>query len=199
VRAGEELLEADLAVWACGAWLPQLFPGLVQMRVSLQGVTLFDVPAEWASPGVPAWVDFDAAIYGHGAIEPHGFKAASDLDGPEVDPGTRPAGAPEDVVAQGREYLARRFPALAGAPLRGSPSCHYSLTPDANFILAPHPDVDGVWLYGGGSGHGFKHGPAMAEHAAAVLAGRAEPEPRFGLGERQPGSSFRTAGWQPGE
>ena len=36
----------------------------------------------------------------------------------------------------------------------------------------------------------------MAEHAAAVLAGRAEPEPRFALGERAPGRKLRTA--EPG-
>jgi glycine/D-amino acid oxidase-like deaminating enzyme len=71
--------------------------------------------------------------------------------------------------------------------------CHYSLTADAGFLFARHPEHQRVWLLGGGSGHGFKHGPAMAEHAAAALAGRAEPEPRFGLGEREPATPLRTA------
>ena len=47
---------------------------------------------------------------------------------------------------------------------------------------------------GGGSGHGFKHGPAIAEQVAAVLRGEAEPEPRFALGAREPSRALRTAG-----
>ena len=196
VRVGGELIEADAVVWACGAWLAELFPDVVQMRVTLQGAPLFEAPGEWAAPAVPAWVDFDAGIYGHSLISGHGFKSASDIDGPDVDPATRPADAPAEAVRQARDYLGRRFPALADAPVRAARSCHYSATPDANFILAAHPEVDGVWLYGGGSGHGFKHGPAVAEHAAAVIAGREEPEPRYSRLDRRPGGSFRTAGWR---
>jgi hypothetical protein len=52
---------------------------------------------------------------------------------------------------------------------------------------------------GGGSGHGFKHGPAFAEQAVAVMTGRAEPEGRFALGPRTAGRSLRTAGWSGGD
>ena len=51
-----------------------------------------------------------------------------------------------------------------------------------------------MWLLGGGSGHGFKHGPAMAERVAAALRG-GEPLPeRFKLGERAVARSMRTSG-----
>jgi glycine/D-amino acid oxidase-like deaminating enzyme len=111
-----------------------------------------------------------------------------------VDPDARPREAGDDAVQRAREYLALRFPDLARAPVLGAPACHYSLTEDSNFIFAPRPGAAGQWLLGGGSGHGFKHGPAVAEHVAAVLGGRAEPEERFALGERRPGRSLRTAG-----
>ena len=127
-------------------------------------------------------------------VDPHGVKVASDADGPPVDPSTRPLEAGREAVAAARGYLAHRFPALAEAPVASAPACHYSLTADSNFVFARHPEHDRVWLLGGGSGHGFKHGPALAEHAAAVLAGRSEPEPRFALGERTPSTSLRTAG-----
>jgi glycine/D-amino acid oxidase-like deaminating enzyme len=93
-----------------------------------------------------------------------------------------------------RAYLRDRFPALEHAPLAEARACRYELTPDSHFIAARHPEHANVWLFGGGSGHGFKHGPAMAERvAAAIAAGEPLPE-RFGLGTRVPARSFRTAG-----
>ena len=184
-------LEADVVVWACGAWLAGLFPELVRMRVTLQQLALFDAPADWVGPG---WVDFDAPFYGHGLIEPYGVKVAADHDGVEVEQDTRPLEASEEALSQARAYVARRFPALASAPLRSAPACHYGLTADGEFIFDRHPEHANTWLLGGGSGHGYKHGPALAEHVAAVLAGRADPEPRFALGERSASRRFRTAG-----
>jgi glycine/D-amino acid oxidase-like deaminating enzyme len=192
VAMGDRVLEADQVVWACGAWLGRLFPAVVQLRVTRQDVVVFDAGAEWA--GVPGWLDFDASAYGHGLIEPHGLKVASDREGAEIEPGLRPPQAPDASLVAARDYLATRFPALAGAPVRSSPSCHYSLTADANFLFARHPEHERVWLLGGGSGHGYKHGPALAEHVADVLAGAAEPEPRFALGARAPSRALRTAG-----
>jgi glycine/D-amino acid oxidase-like deaminating enzyme len=187
-------LEADHVVWACGGWLAALFAEHVQLRVTRQEVVLFDVPQQWASPPAPAWIDFDASLYGHALIEPHGMKVASDREGEPVEPGLRPAEAGEPSVPAAREYLAIRFPALAGAPVRSAPGCHYSLTPDGNFIFARHPEHERVWLLGGGSGHGFKHGPAIAEQAARVLAGVAQPDARFALAERVRSGALRTAG-----
>jgi sarcosine oxidase len=187
-------LEADFVIWACGAWLGRLFPKLVPMRVTFQQLVLFEAPPEWNGPG---WVDFDAAFYGHARVEGIGFKVGPDMDGVEVDPDTRPLEATVEGIAIAREYLAHRFPSLADAPVASAPGCHYGLTPDGQFLFARQPDHKDVWLLGGGSGHGYKHGPALAEHVAAVLAGTAEPEPRFALGERTPARSLRTAGATP--
>jgi len=93
-----------------------------------------------------------------------------------------------------RAYLGRRFPALAAAPLNYARCCRYELTSDTRFIASAHPEHERVWLMGGGSGHGFKHGPALAEVVAdALRSGAALPE-RFGLGERSASRSLRTAG-----
>jgi sarcosine oxidase len=194
VSLNAERREADVVVWACGAWLGRLFPELVPMRVTFQQLVLFEAPPEWNGPG---WVDFDAAFYGHARVEGIGFKVGPDMDGVEVDPDTRPLEATDEAITIASQYLARRFPALAGAPVASAPGCHYGLTPDGQFLCAKHPEHQNVWLLGGGSGHGYKHGPALAEHVEAVLAGRAEPEPRFALGERAPARSLRTAGATP--
>jgi glycine/D-amino acid oxidase-like deaminating enzyme len=190
----ERILEADHVVWSCGAWLARLFPALVTLRVTRQDVVLFHAPAPWSTPGVPGWVDFDSSFYGHGVVEPHGFKVSCDLEGAELDLGDRPAAAARESIERSRAYLAERFPPLADAPVRSAPVCHYSLTSDGNFLLDRHPLHQGVWLLGGGSGHGYKHGPAVAEHAAAVLAGAAKPEERYALGERAHSRALRTAG-----
>jgi sarcosine oxidase len=187
-------LEADYVIWACGAWLGKLFPQLLATRVTFQQLVLFEAPAEWNGPG---WVDFDAAFYGHARVEGIGFKVGPDMDGAEVDPDARPLEATTEGIAVARDYLGMRFPALAGAPVASAPGCHYGLTPDGQFVFAHHPEHDNVWLLGGGSGHGYKHGPALAEHVAAVLAGRERPEPRFALGERSTKRSLRTAGATP--
>jgi glycine/D-amino acid oxidase-like deaminating enzyme len=94
-----------------------------------------------------------------------------------------------------RAYVAHRFPSLASAPLVGHRACQYEITADSNFLIAPHPDHDGrVWLMGGGSGHGFKHGPALAERMERWLTGAEPPEPHLALGTRAADAALRTAG-----
>jgi glycine/D-amino acid oxidase-like deaminating enzyme len=196
VRLGDgRRLEADRVVWACGAWLPRAFPELVRLRVTQQDLFFFQAPPEWSTPPLPGFVDYDGAAYGVGALDGNGVKVGPDVDGPALDPDSWPRSPRPESERLTREYLAMRFPALAGAPLTASACCQYSLTGDTHFIAAPHPDHKGrVWLYGGGSGHGFKHGPALAQRMAAWLSEDEGPEPRFGLGPRNPDRSLRTAG-----
>lgn len=186
-----DLLEADHIVWACGPWLPKLFPGLAPIRPTLQEVVFFEAGDEWAS--APGWVDYDRSLYGHGALHGHGFKAACDAEGETVDPDDLGdlGGGTESVI---RSYLADRFPALREAALESHRPCPYELTADTHFVAAPHPEHPHVWLLGGGSGHGFKHGPALAERMEAWLVGDEPPDPRFAVGPRAVDRSLRTAG-----
>jgi glycine/D-amino acid oxidase-like deaminating enzyme len=167
----------------------------VQLRVTQQDLFFFDAPPEWSTPPVPGFVDYDGAAYGLGALDGNGLKLGPDVDGPPLDPDEWPRTPDARNETLTREYLKLRFPALAEAPLRSYAVCQYSLTGNTHFIAAAHPDHDGgVWLYGGGSGHGFKHGPVLAETMHGWLTGREQPEPRFGLGPRAPDRSLRTAG-----
>jgi sarcosine oxidase len=191
VSVGGERLEADRVVWAGGAWLAGIFPGLVDLRVTRQDVYFFGAPAGWQAPSVPAWVDFDEGIYGVGELDGRGFKASPDSEGPDFDPDGDDRVPSEEKEHEARAYLARRFPALGDAPLVGTRSCPYSLTADTNFLVAPHPEHGRVWLLGGGSGHGFKHGPALAEYVQRLLEEKDQPDPVFGLGARPPGGGLR--------
>jgi len=192
VAVGSEVLEADAVVWACGGWLAQLFPGLANVVTTRQDLFFMDGGEPWAH--APGWVDYDGAVYGTGDLDGLGVKGAPDFEGPPLAPDDDLPPTDPDNDRWIREYFRRRFPALAGAPLKSSTSCRYELSPDSHFIAAPHPEHAGVWLVGGGSGHGFKHGPAMAEKLAAALRG-GEPMPeRWRLGERAGGQSMRTSG-----
>jgi glycine/D-amino acid oxidase-like deaminating enzyme len=189
-------LEADRIVWACGAWIAKLFPGIVELRVTRQEVLLFRPPRQgWCTPPLPAWADYEGAFYGLGDLDGDGIKVASDAVGPAVDPDA-PAVDPDaelpartTAAAQPtRRVKAIRVTQLGVAPHPPPP------TSDAHFIIAEHPETRGVWLVGGGSGHGFKHGPALAEHVAALLRGESEVERSFRLGPRTPGGALRAAG-----
>jgi glycine/D-amino acid oxidase-like deaminating enzyme len=183
--------EADAVVWACGGWLTKLFGDLLTLSVTRQELLFVDGGTPWRA--APGWVDYDAAMYGTGDVDGLGVKAALDLEGPPLDPDA-PLDDTPTTEGTVRDYLRRRFPALASAPLTGARACRYELSPNSRFIAARHPAHERVWVVGGGSGHGFKHGPALAERIAGALAGGAPLPDSFALGERAPAHSLRTAG-----
>jgi len=186
------VLEADRIVWSCGGWLAHLFADHVELRVTRQELIFFDGGPAWAD--APGWVDYDRAAYGTGDVDALGVKVATDAEGPPLDPDAELPPASDEGERSARRYAADRFPALAQAPLKESKTCRYELSADSRFIAAPHPEHPSVWIVGGGSGHGFKHGPAMAERIANAWDG-GEPLPvRFALGKRERGTSLRSAG-----
>jgi glycine/D-amino acid oxidase-like deaminating enzyme len=185
-------LQGDVVVWACGPWLPKLFPDLVSLRVTQQELLFLDGGPAWRAPGVPAWCDYELSRYGTADVDDLGVKAAIDDEGPALDPdGDLPTTTTTE--AEVRSYLRKRFPALQNAPLVRARSCRYEITADTRLIAAPHPEHPGVWIVGGGSGHGLKHGPPMAERLANAFATGTTLPADFSLGERSGSQSLRTA------
>ncbi|PYV97887.1 MAG: hypothetical protein DMG86_17540 [Acidobacteria bacterium] len=74
-----------------------------------------------------------------------------------------------------------RFPALKDAPLLESRVCQYENTPDDHFLVDRHPASENIWLVGGGSGHGFKHGPALGEMVAELVVQDKDSDALFRL------------------
>jgi glycine/D-amino acid oxidase-like deaminating enzyme len=182
----------DAVVWACGAWLPALFPGLVDVRIERRDVFFLGGDASWR--GTPGWVEYDGGFYGHGDVGGLGVKVAPDRPADEVDPETLDRRALPEREREARAYAATRFPTLARAPLAGARVCQYDLSPDTHIVVDRHPERPAWWLVGGGSGHGFKHGPALAEYVADCVEGKREPEPFHRLGPRAGNAGLRTAG-----
>ncbi|HXM20554.1 MAG TPA: FAD-dependent oxidoreductase [Terriglobales bacterium] len=180
-------LMADQYVFACGAWLGKFFPETIgnRIRPTKQDVFFFGTPAgddRFSEAKLPVWADHrDRFIYGIPASDGRGFKVADDTRGPEFDPTSGERAVSGDGLMLVRDYLAFRFPAMKDAPLVETRVCPYENSPDNHLIIDRHPAADNVWLVGGGSGHGFKHGPALGEMLAEwVMEGR-EPDPLFGL------------------
>jgi len=179
-------IDAERFVFACGPWLPKLFPELLGelIHVTRQEVFFFGVPSgdESFNQGVlPAWIDFNDLVYGLPNLDGRGFKLAIDAHGPEFDPDTGERVITPAGLNAAREYLARRVPRLANAPVTETRVCQYENTSNGDFLIDRHPGFENVWLIGGGSGHGFKHGPAVGEYAAKLMLGGGSVEKRFSL------------------
>ncbi|MCC3776787.1 FAD-dependent oxidoreductase [Streptomyces sp. UNOB3_S3] len=184
---GGEPLRADLTVWAVGPALPALFPGLTSVRPYRQDSWYVRPRGPWAraggraegpAGGQPAWLDRAHGCYGIPAVGELGVKVVPDV---ETDPGAACDPAPEEIPRALRDYLRARLPHLADSPVLRREVCSYALAPDEHFLLAPHPGRRDVWLVGGDSGHGFKHGPEWGEYVADVVEGRCAALPRFAL------------------
>lgn len=176
---------ARTTVFACGPWLPSLFPDVVGRRIrpTRQEVFFFGTP-----PGemrMPCWIAFREGAYTIPPVDGRGFKLAIDEHGPPFDPESADRTVTAARVAEARAILARRFPKFAGAPLLETRVCQYENTSNGDFLIDRRPDFEDVWLVGGGSGHGFKHGPFVGEYVAAQILGTGSPEPRFSLASKK--------------
>jgi len=187
VTVGGRRLRATHFVFACGPWLPKLFPQLLAERIqpTRQEVFYFGAPAgddRFKPPKMPTWIDFQDETYGLPDLDGRGIKMAIDRHGSPFDPDRDDRVASGEGLREVRERLARRLPALSHAPLVESRVCQYENTSNGDFLIDRHPDFENVWLVGGGSGHGFKHGPVVGEYLAERITNpHAEVEARFSL------------------
>lgn len=181
-----EVIDAGLFVFACGPWLPKIFPDLLGGRIfpTRQEVFFFGSPAGDACfqpPAFPTWIFLADMVYGLPDLENRGMKISFHHLGPAIDPDAADRLVSAESLAAMRGYLGRRFPALKDAPVVESRVCQYENTSNGDFLIDRHPAFENVWLVGGGSGHGFKHGPALGEYVAARLLEGGEIDARFSL------------------
>jgi glycine/D-amino acid oxidase-like deaminating enzyme len=181
-------IRAEVFVFACGPWLPKLFPNVLGRRIfpTRQEVFFLGLPAgdrRFAPSALPVWIDFsdERGPYGFPDLENRGFKIALDRHGPPFDPDTGNRVVRPEGLAEVRRYLDLRFPDVRDAPLLESRVCQYENTSSGDFLIDRHPELDNVWLIGGGSGHGFKHGPALGEYVAERILKGGPVEQRFTL------------------
>jgi len=187
--AGEKFVAKEF-VFACGAWLAKLFPAFLEDRIfpTRQTVFYFGIPAgddRFSSPALPTWLIKNDECYGMPDLETRGLKIAMDQHGERIDPDTQSRVVTSTEVEEIRRLVAYRFPALAHAPIVETRVCQYENTWNGDFLIDRHTTLSNVWLAGGGSGHGFKHGPAVGEYVTGQILDDAEPEPRLLLASKE--------------
>ena len=180
-------LNADSYIFACGPWLSKVFPNVLKdiITPTRQEVFFFGTPYGDSSlfeSNMPVWVDFGKKIwYGIPGADWRGFKVADDTRGAEFDPTSGDRTASKIGLESARNYLSKRFPSMKDAPLLESRVCQYENSPDGNYIIDKHPEAENTWVIGGGSGHGFKLGPALGEFVADRVIGNKGIDPFFAL------------------
>ncbi|MCX7356681.1 MAG: FAD-dependent oxidoreductase [Alphaproteobacteria bacterium] len=184
--------DAEAIVWACGPWLPKVFPAVLGERifVTRQEVAFIAPPDgddSFEASHLPGWADFNGGdlYYGFPNLEGRGFKIARDTHGEHFDPDTGDRRMSDTGAASLRAFAERRFPGLAGRPFTEFRVCQYENSSNGDFLIDRHPSLEGAYLLGGGSGHGFKHGPEVGRMMAELVADGTAPDARFSLASKQ--------------
>ncbi len=182
------LEHAEAIVYACGPWLPKLFPDLLGERifVTRQEIAFIAPPDgddNFGAERLPGWADFNGGdlYYGFPNLEGRGFKIARDTHGAHFDPDVGDRRMSEDGAALLRTFAERRFPALVERPFTEFRVCQYENSSNGDFLIDRHPTLENAFLLGGGSGHGFKHGPEVGRLMAELVLDDRAPDPRFSL------------------
>lgn len=185
-------IAAGTFIFTCGPWLPKVFPELLRERIfpTRQEVFFLGPPAGSAafqSPQMPVWLHrtHPDLPYALPDVENRGFKIAFDRHGDSFDPDSGSRLVPAASVERLRAYLKRHIPLLENAPVLETRVCQYENTSSGDFLIDRHPSLENVWIAGGGSGHGFKHGPALGEYLSGRILHGAPAEPRFALAAKQ--------------
>lgn len=130
----------------------------------LFGVSRADERPGFITAGAGGWADRGDADSSAGGPRAPGAGGGPPSPGGQGDPPADP-----DWDRRARAVAARRLPALANLRVARCWAGYYEMTPDANALLGPHPDLDGLYVATGFSGHGVMHAPAAGRLLAEWL------------------------------
>lgn len=167
------------AIVAAGAHTPYLLPEL-QPYMKATGHPVFWVkpqdPTYFSTPHLPVFTAdiSNSGWYGFPYLPQHGIiKIAKHTNGLHLNPDRDDRQITDAEVQDMRTFLQTSFPDLANAPLVYTRRCLYTDTLDGHFWIDHHPEIIGLSVSSGGSGHGFKMGPILGEMTADIAEGKA--------------------------
>jgi len=184
VVEGGGRFDFDAALVCAGAWFRALVPVRADfVRPTRQAVTYYrpPVPGVFAAPGFPVWMHDLAESGWYGMpLDAGVLKVARHRPGEPADPDA-PRLVPAAEGEASREFVARALPAIDPAWYAEDRGCLYALTDDGNFVVDRVPERARTFVAGGGSGHGFKLGPAVGRLAADLVERGVPPIAAFGF------------------
>ncbi|KAI0025616.1 FAD dependent oxidoreductase [Xylariomycetidae sp. FL0641] len=188
---------ADHVVLATGAWTSRLIDVSSSANSTAQPVGFTQLSAEEAVQlrGMPVAINLDTGFFvfpptpGSNLLKcaRHGYGyetrvLTTDATGAQRHvsaPGmhcndTRPVFLPQDAEASLREGL-RQFapPSISERPFANKVLCWYTDTPESDFIVDHHSDLQNLFLVTGGSGHAFKFLPVLGSYTCDIFEGKA--------------------------
>lgn len=166
------------AIIAAGPYTPYLLPELKPFMKATGHPVFWLKPKDPLLYATPKLTVFMADIsntgwYGFPFLPEHGIvKVARHASGLIMDPNKDDRYVSKDEIRQMRTFIATTFPSLLNAPLVYTRRCLYADTLDGHFWIDQHPEIKGLTVSTGGSGHGMKMGPIIGEMTADVAEGK---------------------------
>jgi sarcosine oxidase len=171
VKTAKASYEAEQLVICSGAWAPEFLSSLGFPLVVTRQVMFWFDPIGGVEPFLPdrfpiyVWQPpMSRPFYGFPSLdgEKGGVKVAIHGSDNVCTPRTINRAVSEQDLRPMQNLLATRIPSLSGM-LVTSKTCMYTMTPDENFVVGPHPEFPNVQIAAGFSGHGFKFSSVMGE------------------------------------
>jgi sarcosine oxidase len=173
--------ECERVMISSGPWTRKLLPFLErELTTTRQEVVYFEPrrlqdSLAFAPNRFPIFLELETGFYGFPIHHFGAMKIANHHKGPIVDPDVNNNLVDEQFVNRCREFFSEFIPGLSDARVLETRVCIYNNTPDDDFIIDWHPELDRVLVVTGFSGHGFKFGPTIGRIAADLIQGRNTP------------------------
>ncbi|KAM0426094.1 hypothetical protein ACHAPT_008725 [Fusarium lateritium] len=187
---------ATQVILATGAWSGQLLPIAHASSASGQSVGFVELTPQEAESlrGMPVIMNFSTGVFvfppypGNNLLKVahHGFGVGTQVS---VDNGKRIVSSPklagnnadagylpDDADEHLRAGLAQLVPRFGSRPWLRRRMCWYSDTPNGDFIADHHPEIDGLFVATGGSGHAFKFLPVLGKYITDCFEGKASEQ-----------------------
>jgi len=173
--------ECERVIIASGPWSRKLFPVLDQELTTTRQEIVYFEPLRledslaFAPNRFPIFLELETGFYGFPIHHSGAMKIANHHKGPLVDPDETNRPVDEQFINRCREFFSEFIPGLADARVLETRVCIYNNTPDDDFIIDWHPQLERVLVVTGFSGHGFKFGPTIGRIAADLVRRRVTP------------------------
>ncbi|KAJ5550124.1 FAD dependent oxidoreductase [Penicillium sp. DV-2018c] len=185
---GGQVLLATQVILSTGAWTHRLLNMGQAASSSGQPVGFIQLTEEEAVEmrKIPVMINMTTGVFSFPPtpdthvlkLARHGYGYATDvsfnvdgvqksLSSPKFESSNAVSGyIPDDADEGLREGLRQLFPKLGDRPWLNRRLCWYTDTPKGDFIIDHHPDIPGLFIATGGSGHGFKFLPVLGKYIA---------------------------------